>query len=148
MDEVSAQSASGGIEVNASIIGHKAIDFDKKKVRKALQTYARKVQKSARRLVARRAVSSAGGMPGRDTGALQKSIGLKWGSGGFWVRIEPKTDAIRATGKVYYPAILYFGAPQHGLGARANYMTTALDSERASARAAIRAAMQDALKPR
>ena len=148
MSESSSSSEAGGVELNASLRGHDRIDFDKRLVKKALRTSARAVQKAARRLVARRAVSQPGGFPGRDTGALQKSIGLRWGSGGFWVRIEPKTDAIKTTGKVYYPAILYHGAPKHGLAPRGNYMTAGLDAERERAKRAISDALQASLKPR
>lgn len=141
-------SEAGGIELNASLHGHARIDFDKRLVKKALQTSARAVQKAARRLVARRAVSQAGDFPGRDTGALGRSIGLRWGSGGFWVRVEPTTSGIKKTGKVYYPAILYRGAPKHGLQPRGNYMITALDAERPRAKQAILDALQASLKPR
>jgi hypothetical protein len=148
INEHAESGGGGGVVLSAALHGHSAIDFDKRKVKKALQVAARKVQKAARKMVSRRAISQAGQAPGRDTGALQKSISLRWGSGGFWVRVEPTTAGIKATGKVYYPAILYFGAPSHGLAARANYMADALDGERAGARAAIRQAMQEALKPR
>lgn len=148
MTSKTSSSQAGGIELTAALHGHQRVDFDKRLVKNALRASARAVQKAARRLVARRAVSQPGGFPGRDTGALSRAIGLRWGSGGFWVRIEPTTAGIKKTGKVYYPAILHHGAPKHGLQPRGNYMTTALDGERSRAKAAIVAALQDSLKPR
>lgn len=148
MSADTSSSQAGGIELTAALHGHERIDFDKRLVKKALRTSARAVQKASRRLVARRAVSQAGGFPGRDSGDLWRSIGLRWGSGGFWVRVEPTTAGIKKTGKVYYPAILYHGAPKHGLQPRGNYMTAALDAERPRAKQAILAALQDSLKPR
>ena len=56
--------------VSVRMTGHTRIDFDRKKIRKVLRGQGREIQKEARRLVARRAVSGAGDNPGRDTGAL------------------------------------------------------------------------------
>lgn len=52
-------------------------DFDPKPVNKVIATEAREIRKIARRLVARRAISEPGQFPGRDTGALWRSITVK-----------------------------------------------------------------------
>lgn len=49
-------------------------EFDRKTVNQAIAREAREVRKVARRLIARRAISSAGQFPGRDTGALWRSV--------------------------------------------------------------------------
>jgi len=173
--------SEGPVEVNVTIAGHSRIDFDKKKVRRALLKEGRAVQRIARRLVARKAVSEAGQYPGKQTGALQKSIKLKAGSGGFWVKVAPyRTPEI---GPDFYPAYLNYGvkaggrikklAPGQGVGKsnrrrrggrealleqrrasafslapRANYLVDGLATRRDQSRAAIQAALRDALIPR
>lgn len=133
------------IEVNATLVGHSRIDFDKRLIRRALRQEGGKVRTAARRLVARRAVSASGEMPGRDTGALWRSIKVKVSSGGFWARISPfKTNEM----PMYYPAVLYYGSKRRNIEARGNYMTTALEQRRSGAQDAIRSALQGALKPR
>lgn len=134
-----------GIEVHATLVGHSKIDFDKRRIRKTLRQEGGKVRTAARRLVARRAVSAPGEMPGRDTGALWRAIKVKVASGGFWARISPfKTNEM----SMFYPAVLHHGSKQRNIAARGNYMTDALEQRRAGAQAAIRSALQSSLKPR
>ncbi|WP_147375762.1 hypothetical protein [Noviherbaspirillum cavernae] len=100
-------------EVNVTLAGHSRIDFDRKRVRKALRTEAQAVRKIARRLVARRAISEPGEFPGKDSGALQRSIKFKILSRhGFAVRVAPYKTA--EMGKDFYPAYLWYGT--RGLG--------------------------------
>lgn len=134
-----------GIEVHATLVGHSKIDFDKRLIRKALRKEGGSVRTAARRMVARRAVSAPGGMPGRESGALWRSIKVKVSSGGFWARISPfKTNEM----SMFYPAVLHYGSIKRGIEARGNYMTEALEQRRPAAQAAIRTALQGALKPR
>jgi len=132
-------------EVNATLVGHQRIDFDKRPIKKALRQQGGGVRTEARRLVARRAVSGPGEMPGRDTGALWRSIKVKVSSGGFWARVSPfKTNEMT----MFYPAVLHHGSERRGIAARGNYMTEALEKRRTVAQDAIRSALQGALKPR
>lgn len=143
--------------LNVRLTGHSQIDFDRKQIRKVLRVEGRGVQKEARRLVARRAVSSPGDFPGRDTGALSRSIKSKVSRPGFLVRIAPqKTPEM---GNDFYPAFLQYGVRPNpngkGGGAsgwriepRANYMAEALNRRRPVAEVALRAALQKALIPR
>ncbi|SAL20667.1 hypothetical protein AWB70_01058 [Caballeronia cordobensis] len=145
---------SDGVEVHVGWTGHTRIDFDKKKIRKVMRARGRDIQKEARRLVARRAVSAPGEYPGRDTGTLWRSIKSKVSRSGFLVRIAPqKTPEM---GGDFYPAFLWYGVRRKGgdegsawrIDPRANYMTEALDRRREVSQSTIKAALQDALIPR
>lgn len=134
------------LEINATLDGFSRIDFDGKKIRKTMRQLGREVQKKARRLVARRAISGGGEYPGRQTGALWRSIKYGVSRPGFLVRIQPvKTPEM---GKHFYPAFLRHGSDKRNLAPRGNYMTDALESHRAMARDAIQRALKDALVPR
>lgn len=133
------------LELNVKLDGFSKIDFDKKKIRKTMRTLGRDVQKAARRLVARRAISGAGEYPGRETGRLWRAIKYKVSRPGFLVKIMPvKTADMDA----YYPAFLRYGSKSRKIAPRKNYMTDALESRRDTARGALRNALQDSLKPR
>jgi hypothetical protein len=133
------------IQVNATLAGHSRIDFDKRLIRKVLRQQGGGIRTAARRLVATRAISAPGAMPGRDGGAYWRSIKVKVSSGGFWARIAPfKTNEM----PIFYPAVLYYGSKRRSIEARANPMTDALEQRRTVAQAAIRSALQGALIPR
>lgn len=134
------------LEVNATLHGFSRIDFDGKQIRKTMRLLGRDVQKEARRLVARRAISGGGEYPGRQTGALWRAIKYKVSRPGFLVRIQPyRTDEMD---KDYYPAYLLYGSRKRALAPRGNYMVDALEARRPMARAAIKRALKDALVPR
>lgn len=141
-----SSSSQGGIRLDTMLVGHSMIDFDRSKIRKILNQEGGEIRKAARRLVARRAISSPGELPGKASGALMRSIKVyKRGSRGGWVKVGPtKTPEMSA----FYPAFLFYGSSKTGLAPRVNYMMLALDQRRDSARAKIRAALPDALKPR
>lgn len=132
------------LEINVKLDGFSRIDFDKKKIRKTMRTLGRDVQKEARRLVARRAISGAGEYPGRQTGRLWRAIKYRVSKPGFLVKIMP---AKTADMKDYYPAFLLYGSKKRDLAPRKNYMTDALDNRRSVARGALRNALMDSLKP-
>jgi hypothetical protein len=138
------------IDVHVDVQGHSKIDFDKRKIRKVLRTEGRAVQKAARRLVARKAISNPGEFPGKDRGFLQRAIGLVFprSKDGYWVKVEPTTAGMKKSGRLYYPAILYFGSAKRGIAPRGNYMVAALDARRDATRAALAAGLQDALIPK
>lgn len=151
------------LETNVTIDGFDRIDFDRKKVRKAMGTLGRDVQKESRRLIARRAISGAGEYPGRQSGTLLRSIRYKVSKPGFMVVVGPiRTPEM---GKDFYPAFLHYGirrhrvasiAKRHGkqpegpyrLAPRKNFMTDALERRQQNARSVLRGALQDALIPR
>ncbi len=132
-------------EVNVKFEGFSRIDFDKKKIRKTMRVLGRDVQKTARRLVARRAISGAGEYPGRQTGRMWRAIKYKVSKPGFLVKVMPeKTSDMQD----YYPAFLLYGSKKRDLAPRKNYMTDALESRRDVVRSALRNALQDSLVPR
>lgn len=134
------------LELNVSITGHSKLDFDKRKVRKALRQQGAAIRKIARRMVARRAVSAAGDYPGKESGDLARSISIKAGKGGFWVKVAPfKTPEM---GKDFYPAYLWYGSKKNNLAPRRNYMIDALNNRRSAARAALRDALEGSIVPR
>ena len=133
------------LEINVKLDGFSRIDFDRKKIRKTMRMLGRDVQKEARRLVARRAVSGAGEYPGRQTGRLWRAIKYRVSKPGFLVKIMPGKTADM---KDFYPAFLLYGSKSRDLAPRKNYMTDALDNRRSVARGALRNALMDSLKPR
>lgn len=132
------------LEANVTIQGHSRIDFDKRQIRKAMRRLGSDVRKEARRLVSRRAISGAGDYPGRDTGALMRSIKARVSRPGFLVRISPTRTSEM---KDFYPAFLGYGVAGR-IAKRKNYMTDALDNRADNVRTVLRAALQDALIPR
>jgi hypothetical protein len=131
-------------DVFINTAGHSLVYFEKGRVRAAMRAAGRDVQKEARRLVARRAISAAGENPGRQTGALMRAIKPRVSKSGFMVKVMPdKTADMRA----YYPAFLYYGVPGR-LAKRNNYMAEALDNRRSSVQALLAAAMDGALQPK
>jgi hypothetical protein len=149
--------------VHVRLLGHERIDFDRKKIRKAMRVQGGEVRKVARRLVARRAVSGPGEAPGRDTGALYRSIKSKVSRSGFLVKVAPQKTS--DMGDEFYPAFLYYGVRAGGkrsadhrkkadggngwrIEKRDNYMSKALDQRRAGATAALETALKDSLIPR
>lgn len=145
MDTESTRGQIGGMELEVGLRFHKTIDFDRRKLRKAMREGAAKVRKAARRLLSRRAVSAPGEIPGMQTGQLKRAIGIvSRGSKGGWVKVGPRS----IPGSPFYPAFLYYGAPKIGLAQRGNYMVEALGASRDEVRRDIRAALQDSLVPR
>lgn len=135
-----------GIRMDVGLEFHKVIDYDRRSMRRALNSGATHLRKEARRLLARKAVvSKPGEIPGQTTGQLVRSIGtITRGSKGGWVKVGPRS----IKGSVFYPAFLFYGSAKTGLAKRANYMEIALQNKRDVVRGEIRAALKDALVPR
>jgi len=135
-----------GLRMDVGLQFHKVIDYDRKKMRRALNQGANHVRKEARRLLARRGVvSKAGEIPGQSTGRLVRSIGtITRGTKGGWVKVGPRT----IKGSVFYPAFLFYGSPKTGLAARANFMEIALQNKSELVRNEVRNALKDSLVPR
>lgn len=133
------------LETNVTIDGFSQVDFDRSKVRKSMRLIGRDVQKEARRLIARRAISNPGDYPGRHTGRMWRAVKYKVSRSGFMVVVRPdKTDDM----SFFYPAVLHYGSEKRNIQARKNFMTDALDNRQQNARAALHGALQDALIPR
>lgn len=151
------------LETNVTLEGFSRIDFEAKKVRKGMRQIGADVRKHARRLIARRAISAAGEYPGRQSGAMMRSIKAKVSRSGFMVVVRPQKTA--EMGEDFYPAFLHYGvrqqrdasvAKRHGkqaegayrLAPRRNFMTDALEARRDNARSVLRGVLQDSLIPR
>ena len=86
--------------------GFKRIDYDAKALKQPLRKSGNAVRKIARKMISRKAVSEAGQFPGKQTGAMQKSIKVKLSKSGYSVAVYPtKTQAM----PVYYPAFVVYG---------------------------------------
>lgn len=112
MESDYVKGAYGGVEVHVGLKFHSYIDYDRKALRRALVKGAAEIRREARRLVARRAISSSGDFPGSSTGTLKRAIGVvSKGSKGGWIKIGvKKTEGM----DVFYPAFLFYGTK--GLG--------------------------------
>lgn len=133
-------------EVNVKMEGFSRIDFDKKQIRNAMRNIGRDMQREARKLVSRRAISGAGEIPGRLTGATQRSIKYRVSRPGFLVRIAPFKTA--EMGKDFYPAFLHYGSEKNNLKPRKNYMVEALERRQSNTRSVLSNALENALIPR
>lgn len=112
MEQEFTKGAYGGTEVHVGLTFHKAIDYDRKALRKALVKGAAEIRKEARRLVSRRAISAAGAFPGMQTGTLKRAIGIvSKGSKGGWVKVGVKKTPGMDD---FYPAFMFYGVK--GLG--------------------------------
>lgn len=132
------------LETHVSFTGHSRIDFDEKQVRKAMRQLGADVRKTAQRLVARKAISHAGEFPGKQSGALQRSIKARVSRPGFLVRIAPtKTSEMQD----FYPAFLGYGV-RGRFAPRKNYMTEAQDKRSDHVRQVLKQTLIDALVPR
>lgn len=138
------------LEVNVKITGFKAIDYDKKKVRKALRVEGTQVRNIARVLVSRRGRSKPGENPGRQTGLLRRSIALRTLPGQLAVVIEPTRTVLekqRSYEDAAYPWILNAGVKGR-VGRRADYVQTALGRRTVAATEALYGALEASLVAR
>ena len=145
------------VDIFVTIEGSQRIDFDKKKIRKVLRKSGGIVQKEARQIVSRRAISSPGEYPGSDTGRLKRSIRLKVSRPGFLVSIAPRMISGMQR---FYPAFLHYGVKQGAarrkdhkkqnltqwrVAPRGNYMVEALQRREIQARSALAKGLQESL---
>ena len=80
-------------------------DIDGKELKKTQRKVGREVQKIARKLVSKRAISKPGDVPGMNTGKLRKAISYRPSRSGFSVGISSKSKGF----DVYYPSFVYYG---------------------------------------
>lgn len=129
-------------DVRFEITGIDRLKYDKAELKRAIRIGGAVVRQEARRLIARRAISGAGEFPGKDSGAMMRSIKVKTGSGGGYAKVMPyKTSEM---GKDFYPAFLFYGTSR-GLKPRKNFMTAALDNKQSEIRATIRRSLAHAV---
>lgn len=86
------------------------VDFDRRPVNKVIAKEAREIRKIARRLIARRAISKPGEFPGRDTGALQRSIKVILNRKYSFAVIRPETTPEMGS---FHPYMLLRGTKKH-----------------------------------
>lgn len=145
MDSSVSRVSFDGFTVECGLQFHKTIDYDRKAMRRALVKGGAVVRKEARRLLSRRAISKAGEVPGMQTGALRRAVGvIAKGSKGGWVKVGVRS----IPGSIFYPAPLFYGSKKRNIEPRANYMVQALQAKRETVRSDIRAALKDSLVPR
>ena len=149
-------------EVNTTISGFTRADFDAKPIKKTMRSIGQKVQTDARRLVARKAISTAGEYPGKATGTLQKSTKFRLSKPGFLVTIAPRpTDGTVKAGE-FYPGILYYGVRRGAvrrkdkkkqadtgtwrIAPRGNHVVDAAENRREWAQQALAVALESSLK--
>lgn len=146
MEKDSSYGSLNGINLRVGLEFHKTIDYDRKAMRKALAKGAAEVRKEARRIISRRAISSAGEFPGLQTGTLKRAVGIvSKGSKGGWIKVGVKKTKEMTD---FYPAFLFYGSAKINLARRGNFITAALASKREGVRSQIRAALQNSLVPR
>lgn len=146
MERETTTGSIGAAEVQVGLEFHKTIDYDRKLMRRSLVKGAGVVRKEARRLISRRAISAPGEMPGMETGAMRRAIGIvAKGTKGGWVKV-----GVRKTAEMqdFYPAFLFYGSAKTGLAKRGNFVVAALDNKRDTVRDQIRGDLKNALVPR
>jgi hypothetical protein len=133
--------------------GFNRLLFDKRELKAAIRKGGAVVRKEARRLIASRAISAAGEIPGYDSGAMSRSIKVKVGSGGGYAKVMPymtqqminNSKSAKYPDGAFYPAFLMVGT-RRGLRPRKDFMQAALDNKQSEIRAAITAALANAIR--
>ncbi len=143
------------IELNERLVGHRAIDFNKRKLRKAVRHGAQLVRREGRKLAGKKRgsgrryrvwgdiphqASAPGAPPAKLTGALQRSIFYRTiDKGGLSMSVGP------ASSRVFYARFLAFGTQK--MEARP-FMEEALSRHEGPIRNLLRSALKDSLEPR
>lgn len=146
MERETTSGSIGAADVQVGLEFHKTIDYDRRLMRRALVKGAGTVRKEARRMISRRAISAPGDMPGMQSGAMRRAVGIvSKGSKGGWVKVGVRKTAEM---KDFYPAFLFYGSAKTGLARRGNFVVAALDNKREAVRSQIRGDLKNALVPR
>ena len=144
------------IELHARLFGHRSIDFDKRKLRKAVRAGARLVRREGRRLAGKKSgsgrryrvwgdmlhrASAPGAPPAKLTGALQRSVFFRTleGTSGLAMSVGPSPR------RVFYARFLAGGTEK--MDARP-FMGEALERHEGPIRNALRDALKSSLVPR
>lgn len=118
-------------------------EFSPAQMKRAMRVVGQDERKYARKLVARRAVSAAGGFPGKITGELQRSIRFKLSKSGWSVKVASCRTAVMQTKDAFYPAFLIRGVKSRGIAARKDYIEAAYDARMDWAHAQIASSLID-----
>lgn len=146
MDRETSLGSIGVGELAVGLEFHKTIDYDRKVMRRSLSKGAGIVRKEARRIISRRSISAPGEMPGMQSGALRRAVGIvSKGSKGGWVKVGVRKTIEM---KDFYPAFLFYGSSKTGLAKRGNFIVAALQTKREAVRSQIRGDLKNALVPR
>lgn len=130
------------LDVNIQVRGINRLWFEKRELKAAIRKGGREVQKEARRLISRRAVSGAGELPGMDTGEMRRQVKVKVGSAGMYAVVSPHKSAAMGD---YYPAFLIYGT-KRGLEKRKDFIHEAFGKKQYAIRAAIRRSLVGAIR--
>jgi len=145
---------SGSIEVNVGLAGFGRVDFDRRKIRRAIRIGARLVQRESRRMVNARAgtgrtyrvwgdmlhrASAAGAPPAKVSGTFQRSLDTRMAPSGFAAFVGPNLR------KAFYARFLASGTVAMQPRPVAD---VALDRHRSAIRRLLEDALSDALIPR
>ncbi|NKD55969.1 MULTISPECIES: hypothetical protein [unclassified Haematospirillum] len=139
------------MEINTRLSGFSRLDFDRNPIRRELRKLGSMVARDARKLVRTRKPSSPGTNPGRQTGALFRSIRSKVGRQGFLVAVAPFRNEELMRKKAYYPAFLLYGAerkPGGRLLPRNNYMADVMQRHRNMVQERLSVVLVQAIVPR
>ncbi|WP_207458651.1 HK97-gp10 family putative phage morphogenesis protein [Azospirillum sp. SYSU D00513] len=143
------------IELHEKLVGHRRIDFDRKKLRKAVREGAKLVRREGRRLAGKKAGggkayrvwgdmlhkgSAPGEAPTKVTGTLQRSIFYRTlDDNGLSMSVGP------AARRVFYARFLAAGTQK--MAARP-FMGEALERTESPVRDFLRAGLEESLTPR
>ena len=143
------------IELHERLFGHRRIDFNKRKLRKALREGAKLIRREGRKLAGKKKgsgrryrvwgdiphqASAPGAPPAKLTGALQRSIFYRtMDRDGLSMSVGPSVR------RVFYARFLAFGTEK--MEARP-FMETALSRHEGAIRTMLRSALRDSLEPR
>jgi hypothetical protein len=130
------------LDVNIQIRGINRLWFDKRELKAAIRKGGREVQKEARRLISRRAVSGAGELPGMDSGEMRRQVKVKVGSGGMYAVVSPHKSAAMGD---YYPAFLIYGT-KRGIEKRKDFIQEAFANKQSAVRSVIRRSLARAIR--
>ncbi|KFK95024.1 MULTISPECIES: hypothetical protein [unclassified Serratia (in: enterobacteria)] len=166
------ENSNSGLYLHVDFDQTPEITFNKARVRRAFVTVGQKVMAESRRIVARRAISKAGEVPGFRTGRLAKSIGYRVPTAtatrpGFMAKIAPNQKGGKGNRLIngdFYPAFLWYGVRRgarrgksHKKGAsggsnwkiapRKNFMEQALLNKQAWIERVLFEALQSSVRP-
>lgn len=136
------------IGLHVTLAGFHRLEYDKKRIRKALREEGAGVRIVARALVAKHGTSGPGDYPGLQSGLLRRSIKSRLLRGELAVLVEPARSVLekaRGADDAGYPWILAAGAVRRHLVKRDDYVAEALERRRAAATGAISGALHEAL---
>lgn len=117
-------------------------DFDLDKLKRELTSESRLIRRDARRLVAKKAISSPGDFPGKDSGVLQRTIQVKKFRSGLGFYITHRMPA----GTFRYPFVLAYGSEKRGIAPRKDHINEVFKQRRPAIIDGLRRALRNSAK--